>query len=154
MPKITLSLVVSAHVLAACGGGATPTQTAEFTVTPVRPTPSLESGAATFEAMVIASATALKITADAPVPTSTPEPPPTVPPTAILEQPTETPKLTATDTQAPSTATATLGLSWGKRAKTVGCVASGGLPFFNKEGRDLGARGWQLWADHAAKAKK
>lgn len=29
-----------------------------------------------------------------------------------------------------------------------------GLSFFDREGCDLGAKGWQLWADYAAKAKK
>jgi len=121
MKRIFCWLVVSVILLSAClytPPTATPTTT--LTVTPLRPSATFDSGAATFEAMVEASATALKLTADAPTSTPTLESSPTTPPTATAGPPTETPPLAATDTRAAPT--------WGQRTKTSGCVASNGLP--------------------------
>jgi hypothetical protein len=70
--------------------------------------------------MVAASATAVKLTANAPTSTPTLPSSPTTPPTVTLEQPTGTPTLGLTDTPAAP--------EWGHQTKTSGCVASNGLP--------------------------
>ena len=71
MKRIIYWLLVTAILSSAClyAPPAT-TRTTEITVTPLRPAATVDSGAATFEAMVIASATALKLTAS-PVPSET-----------------------------------------------------------------------------------
>ena len=74
---LLLSACVSAEI------AATPPPTPTLPLTAI-----LESGAATFKAMVEASATALKLTADAPTSTPTLESMPTTPPTASRSRPT------------------------------------------------------------------
>jgi hypothetical protein len=121
MKRIFLWAAITTILLSAClTSPPTATPTTVFTVTPLRPSATADSAAATFEAMVAASATAVKLTANAPTSTPTLPSSPTTPPTVTLEQPTGTPTLPATNT--PQAA------AWGQRTKTSGCVASGGLP--------------------------
>ncbi len=94
MKRIFYWLVVTAISLSAClYTPHTPTPTTAFTVTPFRPTAAVDAAAATFDAQVAASATALQSTALAPtsVPTKTPKP-------TNTSKPTDTPAPTETAT--------------------------------------------------------